>query len=342
MNPRPIVFIKSLEAAGYAAVVEKTLTRIGFFETVPAGGRVFLKPNLTFPTFRPGVMTSFDCLKAVTECLVARGFKVTIGEADSGGYNRFSMDEVFKGMGIYDLAKELGAEVVNLSFTEPEWLELRTGWRKLRVPFPRLLLREIDAFITLPVPKIHMNSLVSMSIKNQWGCIQEPSERLKLHPYLAEVMFEFERRLPRAFSIIDGRYGLNRTGPMLGDVVDLNFLLGSNDLVAADRVCCRIMQIEEDRVAYLRCFKARGWWTSFADIQLNDDLARFQREAFYLVRKWTDYPGLLCFHNSVLAWLGYHSPLAGFAHWLLYLFREPFYEYDKEKAKVRQETTGKG
>jgi uncharacterized protein (DUF362 family) len=342
MNPQPIVFIKSLETAGYAPVVEETLTRIGFFETVPAGGRVFLKPNLTFPTFRPGVMTSFDCLKAVSECLVARGFKVTIGEADSGGYNRFSMDEVFKGMGIYELAKGLGAEVVNLSFTDSEWLELRAGWRKLRVPFPRLLLREIDAFITLPVPKIHMNSLVSMSIKNQWGCIQEPSERLKLHPFLAEVMFEFERRLPRAFSIIDGRYGLNRTGPMLGDVIDLNFLLGSNDIVAADRVCCRIMQIDEDRVAYFRFFKEHGWWTSFDAIRLNDDPARFQREAFYLVRKWTDYPGLLCFHNSFLAWLGYHSPLAGFAHWLLYLFREPFYEYDKEKANVREETTGKG
>ena len=338
MNPNPIAFIKSLEGTSYAAVIDETLTRIGFFDTVPSGSRVFLKPNLTFPEFRPGVMTSFDCLKAVTHCLIDHGYRVTIGEADSGGYNRFSMDEVFNGMGIYEMAKEAGAEVVNVSFTERSWMEVRAGWRTLRVPVPRMLLHEIDAFITLPVPKIHMNTLVSMSIKNQWGCIQEPSERLKLHPYFAEVMFEFERRLPRAFSIIDGRYGLNRTGPMLGDVVDLNFLLGSNDLVAADRVCCRIMQIDEDRVAYLRFFKARGWWTSFDDIRLNDDPARFKKEAFYLVRKWTDYPGLFCFHNSFLAWLGYHSPLASFAHWLLYLFREPFYEYEKEKAKVRRET----
>jgi uncharacterized protein (DUF362 family) len=235
------------------------------------------------------------------------------------------------------MAKEAGAEVVNVSFTESELLEVRAGWRRLRVPFPRLLLREIDAFITLPVPKIHMNTLVSMSIKNQWGCIQEPSERLKLHPYFAETMFEFNSRLPRAYSIIDGRYGLNRTGPMLGDVVDFNLVLGANDLVAADRVCCRLMQIDEAQVGYLRYFKSRGWWTAFEDIRLNDDIARFQKEKFYLVRQWTDYPGLVCFNNAFLAWLGYHSPLAGFAHWLLYLFREPFYQYDQEKEKLRDE-----
>jgi len=337
MIAAPIVHLQSLDD-GYPAVVEETLTAIGFFQTVPSGARVFLKPNLTFPEFRPGVMTSVDCLRAVTVCLIAHGYRVVIGEADSGGYNRFSIDEVFKGMGIDKLAAETGAEIVNVSFTDSEWLDVRGGWRRLRVPFPRLMLREIDAFITLPVPKIHMNTQVSMSIKNQWGCIQEPNERLKLHPYFAETMYAFNRRLPHAFSIIDGRYGLNRTGPMLGDVVDMNFVLGSNDLVAADRVCCRIMQIDEARVKYLQYFRSQGWWCDFEKIALNTDIARFQKEKFYLVRKWTDYPGLICFNNAFLAWLGYHSPLAGFAHWLLYLFREPFYEYDKEKTKLRAET----
>ena len=336
MTNKPIVFLKSLAQTDYATLVAEALADVGFFRDIPAGSRVFLKPNLTFPVYRPGVMTSFDCLKAVTECLTGRGYRVIIGEADSGGYNRFSIDEVLKGMGVHELARETGAEIVNLSFTEPEWLEVRGGWRRLRVPVPKLLMREIDAFITLPVPKIHMNTLVSMSIKNQWGCIQEPSERLKLHPYFAEVMYEFNSRLPHAYSIIDGRYGLNRTGPMLGDVVDFNWLLASNDLVAADRVCCRIMQIDERRVKYLRHFESRGWWCDFENIAINADIAQFQKEPFYLVRKWTDYPGLVCFNNAFLAWLGYHSPFAGFAHWLLYLFREPFYEYDKEKEKVRK------
>ncbi len=329
-----IVSLQDLQG-GYEKAIANGLQEVKFFEEVPAHARVFLKPNLTFPVYRPGVMTSVDCLRTLTTLLISRGCSVIIGEADSGGYNRFSMDEVFKGMGIDKLAKDTGARIVNLSFTEPEWVEVRAGSRRLSVPVPRLLLHEIDAFITLPVPKMHLNTLVSMSIKNQWGCIQEPSERLKLHPYFAEIMFELNRRLPRAHSLIDGRYGLNRSGPMLGDSVELNWLLVANDLVAADRVCCRLMQIDEQQVKYLRYFQARGWWSEFSEIRLRNDWEQFRKVKFFLQRKWTDLPGYFCFNNSFLAWLGYRSPLAGFAHWLLYLFREPFYDYDKEKTKVR-------
>lgn len=331
----PIVSLHDLNE-GYSKNVRIGLEQTGFFQNVAGGTPVFLKPNLTFPVYRPGVMTSFECLKAVTETLVEKGYPVIIGEADSGGYNRFSIDEVFKGMGIDRLAQETGARLVNLSFAKAEWLEVRAGYRRLRVPVPKLILHEVGAFITLPVPKVHLNTGVSMSIKNQWGCIQEPSERLKLHPYLAEVMFELNSRLPQAHSIIDGKTGLNRSGPMLGDPVELNWLLVSNDLVAADRVCCRLMQIEEHRIGFLRHFQKRGWWCEFESIQLRSDWKTFQKTPFYLHRKFTDWPGYLCFNNSLLAWLGYRSPLAGFAHWLLYLFREPFYDYNKEKSKVRE------
>ena len=152
-------------------------------------------------------MTSFDCIKATTECLIERGYKVIIGEAESGGYNPFSMDAVFEQMGMNELARQTGARLVNISYTDPEILKIKVGLGKLSIPVPKLLLHEIDAFITLPVPKIHMNTHVSMSIKNQWGCIQDPAERLKLHPFFAEVIFEVNRRLPKAHSIIDGRSG---------------------------------------------------------------------------------------------------------------------------------------
>jgi uncharacterized protein (DUF362 family) len=333
MVAKPKVFLSKL-TDDYAGPVAAGLTGVGFFESLPAGATVFLKPNFTFPVYRPGVMTSFACIKAAIECLVARGYKVIIGEAESGGYNPFSMDAVFEQMGMNELARQTGARLVNISYTEPEVLKIKVGRRTLSVPMPRLLLHEVDAFITIPVPKIHMNTRVSMSIKNQWGCIQDPAERLKLHPFFAEVIFEVNRRLPKAHSIVDGRFGLNGTGPMRGEVVPLDFLLVSNDLVAADRICCKIMQIDESSVHYLRHFRREGWWTSFTDIEFNQNWEAFKTIPFYLRRKWTDLPGLFCFNNSFLAWLGYRSPLAGLAHRLLYLFREPFYDYDKERSTL--------
>jgi len=332
MTSKPQVFLSELDP-GYPALVEAGLLHVGFFAAIRPGATVFLKPNFTYPTYRPGVMTSFECVKATVECLRQRGYQVIIGEAESGGYNPFSMDAVFEQMGMNKLAQETGARLVNVSFEAAELLPLKVGWRTLSVPMPKLLLHEIDAFITLPVPKIHMNSRVSLSLKNQWGCIQAPGERLKLHPYFAEVLYEVCRRLPNHYSIIDGRHGLNRSGPMKGDVVDLNWLLVSNDFVAADRICCKLMQVEERTIKHLQYFRQQGWWSRFEDIACNTHWERFQKTKFYLKRQWTDWPGLACFHSSFLAWLGYRSPLAGFAHWLLYLFREPFYDHALEKAK---------
>ncbi len=330
----PTAFLGDL-AAGYDPLVAAGLTQTGFLEKVPPGSTVFLKPNLTFPEYRAGVMTSFECLSAVTRFLRARGYEVIIGEADGGGYNRFSMDAVFKALGIDRLCAETGARCINISFAEPKILVVKVGRRTLEVPVPRLLFDgSVQAFITLPVPKVHLNTLVSMSIKNQWGCIQEPSERLRLHPFFSPVMYEVNRQLPNAYSIIDGRYGLNRSGPMRGDPVELDWLLISNDLVAADRVCCRIMGIEEKRVRFLRYFQKQGWWTDYDDIRLNTSIEPFKKVQFYLRPLLTDLPGIACFNSPFLAWLGYHSPLASFAHWLLYLIREPFYDAKAEKAKL--------
>jgi uncharacterized protein (DUF362 family) len=333
MDNHPLVWIDNLDT-GYHKVVAEALNAIGFFIDVPPAARIFLKPNLTFPEYRPGVMTSYDCLEAVVECLIGEGYRVTIGEADSGSYNRFAMDCVFEQMGINSLAERTGARLVNLSHVEPEIMPVKVGRTTLRVPVPRFLLEDCDAFITLPVPKIHSNTYLSLSIKNQWGCIQEPAERLKLHPYFAEVMFEFNRRLPRPYALVDGRFGLNRSGPTKGDVVELNWFMASNDLVAADRVCCRLMQINERRVRYLRTFEKQGWWTPIDAILVNHDPKEYQREKFYLRRTWTDYPGLLCFRYPLLAWLGYRSPLAGALHRSLYLFIDKFYDYEREKDKL--------
>jgi uncharacterized protein (DUF362 family) len=331
----PRVFIDDL-GVDYLDPVRRGLEHVEFFTRFPAPSRVFLKPNLTYPIYRPGVMTSIECLSAVVRLLVDRGYRVTIGEADSGGYNRFSMDEVFDATGIRTLATEQGVEILNLSFTEPVVFEVRCGLRRLRVPVPRVLLEGFDAFVSLPVPKIHMNTLVSLSIKNEWGCIQDPAQRLRLHPYFSRVIFEVCSRLPPAFAIVDGRWGLDRSGPLLGDPVRLDWLMVSDDLVATDRTVCRLMGIEERKVSHLRSFRERGWWGPLGAVRVNRDLAPFARGTFHLRRAWTDLPGLACFNSAALAWVGYHSPIAGLLHRLLYVFRNPFYDYEYESRKVAQ------
>ena len=284
--------------------------------------RVFIKPNLTFPVFRRGVMTNPECVEALVVALKDYTDRIIVGEADSGGYNRFSIDDVQQKIGLKDLEKKYGIQVVNLSRLPQREIRFAAGSREMEFPFPQLLLEETDLLVSVAVPKIHMNSLVSMTVKNLWGCIPEPSRRLKLHPFLGPVLSEVVGHLRKSVAVIDGRYGLNRSGPMQGDAVELNWLMMADDLYAADRLCCRLMRIEPDSAKYLR----RKMPASVPE--LNQDWASFVGPQFYLKRAWTDYPGLWAFHSTILSYLAYFSPLAGLLHRLLYLFRKPFYNYD--------------
>src|SRR3989304_9376691 len=111
-------FIGSLKTSDYLSLIQDGLEFIGFNDLVSATSRVFIKPNLTFPEYRPGVMTNPNAIEAVVEAVSDYTSYITIGDSDSGGYNRFSMDRVYKDTGIYKLSEKYSIKVVNLSNLE--------------------------------------------------------------------------------------------------------------------------------------------------------------------------------------------------------------------------------
>jgi uncharacterized protein (DUF362 family) len=340
MSPR--VFIDRLQpdAKNYLDLIGRGLADIRFGEHVSSSTRVFIKPNLTFPHYEPGVMTSPDAVQAAILAIRDYTPHVSLGDADSGGYNRFNMDEVYEKTGVKRFADENGARVVNLSSLPRRNVALQCGSKTIEVDLPRLLLDEVDVFITMPVPKIHMNSGVSLTYKNQWGCIPEPQDRLRLHPYFTKVVIALNEVLNTRFAIVDGRFGLNRSGPMRGDVVDLNWVLVGDDIGAAARVLCRLMQVELARIPHLKYAEKLGLVPPMSQIDVNQDVKPFIQDKFYLKRQWTDLPGYLAFKNRYLAHLAYFSRLADPLHRLLYRFREPFYDYEEARASVERSSDG--
>jgi len=206
------VFIERINE-DYLGRIREGFSFVDIAAKIRAGDTVFIKPNLTFPHYREGVMTSPECVEQLVVALKDYTSNIIIGESDGGGYNRFSMDEVFEKTGLRSIAKKHNVKLVNLSKLTPRNIYFHYKQREFSVPLPQLLLDEVQLFITVPVPKIHANTGVSMSIKNQWGCIQEPTLRLKLHPYFKKVILEINKAINVGISVIDGRYGLNRNGP---------------------------------------------------------------------------------------------------------------------------------
>jgi uncharacterized protein (DUF362 family) len=320
-------FLGSLLATGYFDLIQQGLEWIGFGKLIPKDARVFIKPNLTFPTYRLGVMTNPQAVEAAILAVREYTPHIIIGDADSGGYNRFSMDEVYRETGLWQFAGKYGVQVVNLSKIERRTITFQYRNRDFSLDLPRLLTDEIDLLITMPVPKVHANTVVSLTFKNQWGCIPEPTDRLKLHPYLKHVVLEVNKAVKARVAIIDGGYGLNVNGPMRGRPVELDWVLVADDIGAGARLASELMQIPIEKIPHLSYAKKLGFIPDLSEIELNQDVQPFLKEKFVLRREWTDYPGFLAFHNAFLAYLAYFSPLAEILHRILYLFREPFYEY---------------
>ena len=318
------IFIERL-GNSYLAQIQEGLSYIDIASKVKPGDTVFIKPNLTFPHYKKGVMTSPECVEQLVLALKDYSTNIIIGEADGGGYNRFAMDEVFEKTGIRAIAKRHNVRLVNLSKLAAREIHFGYKGREFAVPLPRLLLDDVQLFITAPVPKVHSNTGVSMSIKNQWGCIQEPSLRLKLHPYFKKVILEVNKALRVNVSVIDGRYGLNRNGPLRGDAVELGWIMISNNIAAADFACCTLMGIDPLSLKYLAFYKENEEVPALEDIQFSQDYRGFIGTKFYLKRDFWDYPGYFAFRSSFLAYLAYHSPFARFLHSVMYLFREKFY-----------------
>lgn len=327
MNGPIKVFIEKL-TSDYLQHIQEGLSYLDIASKVKPGDSIFIKPNLTFPYYKEGVTTTPECIEQLVIALKDYSSNITIGEADGGGYNRFSMESVFEGMQIHAIAKRHNVKLVNLSKLPAENIHVEYYGREYAIPLPQLLLNDVNLFITVPVPKVHSNTRVSLSIKNQWGCIQEPSLRLALHPYFRKVVYEINKALNVRISVVDGRYGLNRNGPMRGEPVKLGWIIMADNIQAADIVCCSLMGIDPLSVDYLRFYSNNELLPSIENYQFNQNYSQFIGPRFYLKRELLDYPGYFAFRFRFLSYLAYHSPVAKILHKSLYLFREKFYDHD--------------
>ena len=174
-----------------------------------------------------------------------------------------------------------------------------------------------------------MNTGVSLTFKNQWGCIPEPKDRLRLHPEFARVVFEVNRAIHAGIAIVDGRMGAERQRTdARASRSTSSWLLVTDDLGAGARLCCELMQIPLDagRAPPLRG-AARGGARSRRD-RAQPGARAVPAGAVLSAAPVDRLPGPVRLPQPAAGLPGLLLA-AGRAslHALLYLFREPFYDY---------------
>ena len=214
---------------------------------------IFIKPNLTYPSYRKGVITRRDFVAALVDSLrkINTTTKIYIGEGE-GGYNSFSMTEAMRNMGFSKIAEAYtNVEIVNLSEVQTQSVELQAEGRPYYLQLPSIFFNEIDFSITCPVPKVHCMTGITLATKNQWGCLPD-TMRLKNHYVFDEIIGQVCEKLKFRYAFLDGKYGLDNNGPIVGNPVEVNWFVASNSLGAFDMVVSEMMGFDWRKIGHLR------------------------------------------------------------------------------------------
>ena len=288
--------------------LQRGLEFINWDKYIGQNSTVFIKPNFTLPYYKEGITTSPELLRHLLGIVKSKAARVILGESD-GGNNSFTADAAFKNHNMYEICRQTGVELVNLSTLPREIVESEVLGKKVRVELPRMLLEEIDCLISVPVLKVHAMTTVSLGIKNLWGCV--PDTMRCLHHQNLPYMLALIARLVKAqLVIIDGTYALDGHGPMYGESVKTNLVLMSDNLLAADGLGARIMGFSPRKVKHLAVAEQAGIGSlSLEDAEINTDWRQYRRQ-FKVGRTIVDRLSALIFHNDFLARLVMASPLS--------------------------------
>ncbi len=299
--------------------IRKALEYINWENIIYPDSTVFIKPNFTYPYYKEGITTSPEVIKRLLSILRTRAKKIIVGESD-GGNNSFTAETAFKNHNMYDICRELGVELVNLSRLPSRIIESTIQGKKVKVQLPNLLLDEVDLFISVPVLKVHVMTTVSLGLKNLWGCIPDTMRGL-YHQNLAHKLALIAKLVKPRITIIDAIYALDKHGPMYGEPVKLNMLLAANNTVVADALGASIMGFNPYKIKHIKIAgEVTPGTLDLGKVTVNTDWSLYRRK-FTINKTFIDRFSVLLFNSYLLSRFMFASPFTSFVYALAKLLR---------------------
>jgi uncharacterized protein (DUF362 family) len=229
----------------------------GFDRIVSDGDNVFIKANIvTGQSPESAVCTDPRVIKALVSILKEMGCRrVLVGEGASVDVN--CAREVFKDTGIAEAVERAGGEVVCLDEEVYVDVEIPNGLVLRRASLPKVLF-DADVFISVPKMKTHLMTLVTLGIKNMQGLFKRHDKMLFHREDIHSKLVDILRVIKPDLVLIDGILAGEGLGPIYPDPVEMNLIIASTDVVAADAVASAIMGIEPFEVATTRLAHTEG------------------------------------------------------------------------------------
>jgi len=216
-------------------------------DVITAGSRVLVKPNfLTSAPPEKALTTHPSVIRAAARYALDKGARVRIGDSQAAG----SFNRILKQSGTTEALKDLDVEA----------REFR-GSVKVDIgePFGAIEISEAamnaDVVINLPKLKTHSQMLLTLGVKNLFGCIvglRKPDWHLRVgtdRERFARLLVAIYKAVNPAVTLMDGVLAMEGQGPGSGGTPrTLGILLASRSAVALDMTVCDMVGVDPQKL----------------------------------------------------------------------------------------------
>jgi uncharacterized protein (DUF362 family)/Pyruvate/2-oxoacid:ferredoxin oxidoreductase delta subunit len=236
--------------------LRRSIDLIGGIEAfVRQGSRIILKPNLLYGKSPEKAVTTHPAIvKGMIQIVREAGGTPFIGDSPSvGGLMRTA-----EKAGIKAVANEMKCPLVE--FNKPILPPERRGKIFKRLEVDQAVL-DADVIINLPKFKTHSLTLLTLGVKNLFGCIPGPRKALwhlkagEDRKTFAQILVDIYQVIQPSLTILDGIVGMEGNGPNSGQPIPLGLILASGDSLSLDQIVCDLLGISRkslltNRVAF--------------------------------------------------------------------------------------------
>ncbi|NWG03796.1 MAG: DUF362 domain-containing protein [Syntrophaceae bacterium] len=229
----------------------------GIHSFIKRGDRVLLKPNLLYGRSpEKAVTTHPSIVRGMVQMVQEAGGIPSIGDSPSIG----SLIKTAEKAGIKAVADKMGCPLVE--FDKPVLPPKRGGKIFKQLEIDQTVL-DADVVINLPKFKTHGLTLLTLGVKNLFGCI--PGSRKMLwhlkagedRKVFAQILMDIYEIIQPSLTILDGITGMEGNGPNSGRPIPLGLILASGDALSLDQIVCDLLGISRkslitNRVAFER------------------------------------------------------------------------------------------
>ncbi len=219
---------------------------------------VVIKPNFLAPAPPEKAMLTHPLvLKAAAEFVISKGARPRISDSNAMG----SFDKVLRTGGFLSALEGLDAECAE--FKKSVTVDVGEPFGKIEISEEALAA---DVLINLPKLKTHAQMMLTLGVKNLFGCIvglRKPEWHFRTgvdRDMFAKLLVRIHAAVKPSVTILDGVLAMEGQGPgKSGSPKLLKVVMGSDSAIALDMTVCRMLGMNPEELLTNRAAREIGF-----------------------------------------------------------------------------------